>query len=130
MPELLHYRCVREIVKSVSFYRSHLARLHQKSVKIASPNVFHTCFCCLFVGAVKFGEPLGVSECQELIKRLSKCQLPFQCAHGRCLFTFLFFVLRGSVKGFLTSFVKNGEIRPSLSYKIILEQLERNQLNS
>ena len=38
---------------------------------------------CLRLGAVKFGEPLGVSECQELIDRLSKCQLPFQCAHGR-----------------------------------------------
>ena len=33
--------------------------------------------------------------------------------------------------GFLISFVKNGEIRPSVSYKIILEQKEeRNQLNS
>ena len=33
--------------------------------------------------------------------------------------------------GFLTSLVKNGEIRPSVSYKIILEQNEdRNQLNS
>ena len=32
---------------------------------------------------------------------------------------------------FLTSFVKNGEIRPSLSYKRILEKREeRNQLNS
>ncbi|PFX17093.1 DNA mismatch repair protein Mlh3 [Stylophora pistillata] len=34
-------------------------------------------------GAVKFGEPLGTTECQELIQSLSKCQLPFQCAHGR-----------------------------------------------
>lgn len=34
-------------------------------------------------GAVKFGEPLGTAECQELIHSLSKCQLPFQCAHGR-----------------------------------------------
>ena len=33
--------------------------------------------------------------------------------------------------GFLTSFVKNGEISPLLSYKIILEEREeRNQLNS
>ena len=32
--------------------------------------------------------------------------------------------------GFLTFFVKNDEIRPSLSYKIIHEQLERNQLSS
>ena len=33
--------------------------------------------------------------------------------------------------GFLTSFAKYGEIRPSVSFKIILEQKEeRNQLNS
>ena len=33
--------------------------------------------------------------------------------------------------GFLTSFVKNSEIKPSLSYKITLEKREeRNQLNS
>ena len=34
--------------------------------------------------------------------------------------------------GFFISFVKNGEIRPSVSYKIILEQNfeERNQFNS
>ena len=39
--------------------------------------------------------------------------------------------LRGSIMGFLTPFVKNDEIRPSLSYKFILEQREqRSQLNS
>ena len=35
--------------------------------------------------------------------------------------------------GFFTSFVKNGEIRPSVSYKIILhveQKEERNQFNS
>ena len=31
--------------------------------------------------------------------------------------------------GFLTSFVKNGEIRPSLSYKIILELEIRDSQN-
>ena len=36
-----------------------------------------------FLGAVKFGEPLGLDECRELVLNLSKCQLPFQCAHGR-----------------------------------------------
>ena len=40
-------------------------------------------------------------------------------------------LITGSVMGFFTRFVKNGEIRPSLSDKIILEQREeRNQLNS
>ncbi|CAL4159006.1 unnamed protein product [Meganyctiphanes norvegica] len=34
-------------------------------------------------GAVKFGDELTHNECCELIESLSKCQLPFQCAHGR-----------------------------------------------
>ena len=39
---------------------------------------------------------------------------------------------RGSIMGFFfTSFVKNSEIKSSVSFKIILEQQdERNQLNS
>ncbi|XP_015767877.1 PREDICTED: DNA mismatch repair protein Mlh3-like [Acropora digitifera] len=39
--------------------------------------------CDCLSGAVKFGEPLGVNECQQLVMNLSKCHLPFQCAHGR-----------------------------------------------
>ena len=46
-------------------------------------NLFKPLMLFAWLGAVKFGEPLGLSECQELIKCLSKCQLPFQCAHGR-----------------------------------------------
>ena len=39
--------------------------------------------------------------------------------------------LKGKYHGVFDHFVKNGEIRPSLGYKIILEQREeRNQLNS
>ena len=34
-------------------------------------------------GAVKFGDKLPVYQCKEIIKGLSKCKLPFQCAHGR-----------------------------------------------
>ena len=43
------------------------------------------------------------------------------------------YLLKGEVSGVLASFVKNGEIhvRPSVGYKIILEQKEeRNRLNS
>ncbi len=36
-----------------------------------------------FVGAIKFGDSLSVIECEELIKSLSRCDLPFQYAHGR-----------------------------------------------
>ncbi|XP_023705296.1 uncharacterized protein LOC111863317 isoform X2 [Cryptotermes secundus] len=34
-------------------------------------------------GAVKFGDPLYPEECDVLLKNLSECQVPFQCAHGR-----------------------------------------------
>ncbi|KAL3873908.1 hypothetical protein ACJMK2_036986 [Sinanodonta woodiana] len=34
-------------------------------------------------GAIKFGDPLTLDECQALIDSLCHCDLPFQCAHGR-----------------------------------------------
>ncbi|XP_078589842.1 DNA mismatch repair protein Mlh3-like isoform X1 [Branchiostoma floridae x Branchiostoma japonicum] len=34
-------------------------------------------------GAIKFGDPLEEADCADLIRCLSKCNLPFQCAHGR-----------------------------------------------
>jgi DNA mismatch repair ATPase MutL len=34
-------------------------------------------------GAIKFGDALNKDQCTELINSLSKCQAPFQCAHGR-----------------------------------------------
>ena len=34
-------------------------------------------------GAIKFGDPLSRSECRKLLRSLSECMLPFQCAHGR-----------------------------------------------
>ena len=37
---------------------------------------------------------------------------------------------RGSVTDIFSSFINNGEIRPSLRYKIILGQLERIEINS
>lgn len=37
----------------------------------------------LFLGAVKFGDPLGLEDCDVLLRELRGCSLPFQCAHGR-----------------------------------------------
>ncbi|XP_040566917.1 uncharacterized protein [Lepeophtheirus salmonis] len=34
-------------------------------------------------GAIKFGDPLSLKECDDLIQDLQYCQTPFQCAHGR-----------------------------------------------
>lgn len=33
--------------------------------------------------AIMFGKKLTVNECEQMIKELSKCKSPFQCAHGR-----------------------------------------------
>ncbi|KAK4531084.1 hypothetical protein CCYA_CCYA06G1941 [Cyanidiococcus yangmingshanensis] len=33
--------------------------------------------------AIMFGDCLEPAECEALLHRLAKCQLPFQCAHGR-----------------------------------------------
>jgi DNA mismatch repair protein MLH3 len=33
--------------------------------------------------AIMFGEELSLSQCKRLIRELSGCKIPFQCAHGR-----------------------------------------------
>jgi DNA mismatch repair protein MLH3 len=30
-----------------------------------------------------FNDPLSVDECRDLVRRLTECSFPFQCAHGR-----------------------------------------------
>lgn len=39
--------------------------------------------------AIMFNDILDISECEELVRRLGKCDLPFQCAHGRPTLTVL-----------------------------------------
>ncbi|CAH1757084.1 3095_t:CDS:10 [Entrophospora sp. SA101] len=34
-------------------------------------------------GAIMFNDKLSLDQCKELIAKLSKCEFPFQCAHGR-----------------------------------------------
>lgn len=43
----------------------------------------HYDFLYTFTGAIKFGDPLTLEECESLVQSLSQCKLPFQCAHGR-----------------------------------------------
>ena len=46
---------------------------------------FKNKFFSLFTGAIKFGDVLSLKQCIQLIKGLSQCDVPFQCAHGRPL---------------------------------------------
>lgn len=42
-------------------------------------------------GAIRFGDSLCLAECQELVRSLTCCALPFQCAHGRSvLLTYIY----------------------------------------
>jgi DNA mismatch repair protein MLH3 len=34
-------------------------------------------------GAIMFGDKLSFDDCKNLLDQLSRCRLPFQCAHGR-----------------------------------------------
>lgn len=66
---------IREHLKQILTMRGTPAAIPKNIFQVISSQACH--------GAVKFGEPLGVNECQQLVMNLSKCQLPFQCAHGR-----------------------------------------------
>lgn len=35
-------------------------------------------------GAIRFGDPLTLDQCHELIEKLLNCKIPFKCAHSRC----------------------------------------------
>ncbi|XP_064599786.1 uncharacterized protein LOC135466298 isoform X2 [Liolophura sinensis] len=48
------------------------------------PGCVHKLLCSQAChGAIKFGDSLTLEECEDLLKSLSLCDLPFQCAHGR-----------------------------------------------
>ena len=44
------------------------------------------CFSFFFAGAIRFGDVLSFDDCEDIMNELSKCDLPFQCAHGRYFF--------------------------------------------
>ena len=50
-----------------------------KSFFLGKNSSFH------FVGAIRFGDELSMNQSIQLIRALGKCDVPFQCAHGRPL---------------------------------------------
>lgn len=54
------------------------------SATAAIPPVLFQCLASRAChGAIRFGDKLTTSQCQNLIRKLRHCDLPFQCAHGR-----------------------------------------------
>ncbi|XP_059160335.1 uncharacterized protein LOC131943953 [Physella acuta] len=84
--------CLAEASKKnqVPMLLEHLIKEHIDLLKCTNgacgrlPLVIHKILCSTAChGAVKFGDRLDLKDCQLMLATLAKCQLPFQCAHGR-----------------------------------------------
>jgi DNA mismatch repair ATPase MutL len=56
---------------------------NQKSIFALPSNIIDFFNSDACHGAIKFGDKLTSNECSIILQQLSKCYLPFQCAHGR-----------------------------------------------
>lgn len=59
-------------------------------------------------GAIKFGDYLTNFQCESMILELSKCRLPFQCAHGRPSVVPLTNIFKNAVIIFLANYRLKG----------------------
>ena len=78
-------KCVLEHSTIKELLYSHIGRYQENSLHAhVIPHSIHNVLCSYAChGAIKFGDPLSLAQCQSMIQSLSKCKLPFQCAHGR-----------------------------------------------
>ncbi|XP_028396314.1 DNA mismatch repair protein Mlh3-like [Dendronephthya gigantea] len=72
--------CIEDLVKEyiemmISTKGTSTAALPRAITEVLNSQACH--------GAIRFGDPLSTDECVNLMTSLSKCDLPFQCAHGR-----------------------------------------------
>ncbi len=76
----------------------------------------------VIIGAIKFGDPLTLGECSQLVMSLSLCKLPFQCAHGRCVCSDMTCTV---LVMYIVSDFSHLSYRPSLIPVLDLDQLKR-----
>nr|XP_045613438.1 DNA mismatch repair protein Mlh3-like isoform X1 [Procambarus clarkii] len=83
--EVRHKRCQTASAIVESIVRDMCHTLHQTAgvVGVVPKPITYVLNSIACRGAVKFGDELTLSQCEELISSLWSCQLPFQCAHGR-----------------------------------------------
>ena len=90
-PELPPFLLSRPLLMNGEIFSDSEARAGNVG-NVGRGSVWYSNVISMFLGAIKFGEPLAVDECQQLIRELSTCDLPFQCAHGRYSFPISFFI--------------------------------------
>ncbi|XP_047500098.1 DNA mismatch repair protein Mlh3-like [Penaeus chinensis] len=83
--ELRQRRCQSATAIIESIVRDVCYTLHQTGGVVSTmPKPLMNVLCSQACrGAIKFGDELSYNECENLVKSLSSCALPFQCAHGR-----------------------------------------------
>ncbi|XP_042869248.1 DNA mismatch repair protein Mlh3-like isoform X2 [Penaeus japonicus] len=83
--ELRQRRCQSATAIIESIVRDVCYTLHQTGGIVSTmPKPLMNVLCSQACrGAIKFGDELTYDECENLVKSLSTCALPFQCAHGR-----------------------------------------------
>ncbi|XP_069997820.1 DNA mismatch repair protein Mlh3 [Penaeus vannamei] len=83
--ELRQRRCQSATAIIESIVRDVCYTLHQTGGIVSTmPKPLMNVLCSQACrGAIKFGDELSYDECKNLVKSLSSCALPFQCAHGR-----------------------------------------------
>jgi DNA mismatch repair protein MLH3 len=70
----------KDLLSLVHYYASLSSALHSSA---RPPHMQHILKYKACHGAIRFGDELQLSECEQLVQHLSECSLPFQCAHGR-----------------------------------------------
>lgn len=69
---------VRAAPASPSTFLSALRYLPPRFVDLLETQACHT--------AARFNQSLSLDQCDRLVRGLSECVFPFQCAHGRCVY--------------------------------------------
>jgi len=72
-----------DLLKAYMNEQGKLMRTCASRCSIASPVIFKVLASYACHSAIRFGDALSKETCVKMVKALSECQLPFQCAHGR-----------------------------------------------
>lgn len=88
LPQAIAERCRLEPGLLIKLVRGEIWRLEEKSIKPSNkaqppPGLVEMLASRACRSAIMFNDDLSVFEAKSLIRRLARCDLPFQCAHGR-----------------------------------------------
>ena len=72
-----------ELIKEFILEQIRIMRTCTGSTNLSSVVVFKALASYACHGAIKFGDKLTWNTCVTIVEQLAKCNLPFQCAHGR-----------------------------------------------